>query len=146
MYVVEKILYAYFYRQPPMFDNNLNSRVIGILSQAPIMLILNGYWLLSNKQMFSDHQVHSEFKGDITDPQHRLFDYSEGVDGSLMLLVFLPFFVFDRFFDSLLLKITSFCRRRLGKAKPYHALINDKFVIRDDVEVDENLPNYFEVL
>lgn len=49
MYVAEKTMFAYFYKQPPMFDNKLNKRTLNILKAAPIAMLLNTYWMLSNR-------------------------------------------------------------------------------------------------
>ena len=43
-YVVEKMQFAYFYRQPPHFDNRQNDRALGILLYAPVIMMVFGYW------------------------------------------------------------------------------------------------------
>ena len=48
VYICEKIMFAYFYRQPPLFDNCLNNRALEILQYAPVMMLLAGYWQLGN--------------------------------------------------------------------------------------------------
>lgn len=49
LYCVEKALIYYSYRQPPVYDSELNDSVLGILSYAPILFYSFGYWMLSNK-------------------------------------------------------------------------------------------------
>jgi len=57
MYLVEKALIYYSYRQPPVYDSELNDSVLGILSYAPLLFYSFGYWMLSNKQIFSNDIV-----------------------------------------------------------------------------------------
>jgi hypothetical protein len=48
-YVTERYLFAYFYKKPPLFDNEMNARALGLLQYAPVMMILFGYWHISNR-------------------------------------------------------------------------------------------------
>lgn len=52
MYVVERLALAFYYRQPPMFDEKLNSRAIDFLQGAPVMMFLTSYWAFGNFQIF----------------------------------------------------------------------------------------------
>lgn len=49
MYVVERLSLAYYFRQPPMFDEKLNQRAIDILQQAPFAMFFTAYWALGNR-------------------------------------------------------------------------------------------------
>jgi len=40
---------AYTYQLPPAFDDKMSNNFINMLSYAPIIMLLNGYWMLSNK-------------------------------------------------------------------------------------------------
>ena len=44
MYVTERIQFAYFYKQPPVYDNKLNESAISFLKYAPIMLLISSYF------------------------------------------------------------------------------------------------------
>ena len=51
-FFVERISLAYYYKQPPKFDNILHDRALRDLKYAPIFMLLMGYWHLGNRQMF----------------------------------------------------------------------------------------------
>lgn len=47
-YVVEKITLAYFYRKPPLFTDELTKSSIMIQHIAPILALMNTFWLFTN--------------------------------------------------------------------------------------------------
>ncbi len=51
-YVFERLLVAYSYREPPLFDQSLNREVIKLLMLAPILYCSFGFWMYSNNQIF----------------------------------------------------------------------------------------------
>ena len=65
-YVSERILFAYFYRKPPIFGIKMNEGALSILRLAPLFMLTFGYWQMGNRQIFfnepstkdnnSDHQ------------------------------------------------------------------------------------------
>jgi hypothetical protein len=56
-YVIERLLVAYSYRSPPLFDQSLNREVIEMLMLAPILFCAFGFWMYSNNQIF-DKEVY----------------------------------------------------------------------------------------
>ena len=44
MYIVERLQFAYFYKQPPLLDNQLNEKALGMLQYAPVFMLLMIYW------------------------------------------------------------------------------------------------------
>lgn len=44
LYFCERIQFAYFYRQPPMFDNSLNEKALHIMSYGPVVFLAFAYW------------------------------------------------------------------------------------------------------
>jgi len=48
-YVLETLLLAYYYKQPPLFDNSMNERVLYYLEYAPVVMMAFGYWYLGNR-------------------------------------------------------------------------------------------------
>jgi len=44
LYVVEKLMIYYSYRQPPTYDSALNDSVLIIMSYAPVIFFSFGYW------------------------------------------------------------------------------------------------------
>ena len=47
--ICEKLQFAYFYRKPPIFGNNLNQRGLNLIIYAPVAMMLMGYWMLGNR-------------------------------------------------------------------------------------------------
>lgn len=54
IYAVERYQLAYVYQQPPAYDDKIIQKAIGILSYSPLLLLVNGFWMLSNRQMFEN--------------------------------------------------------------------------------------------
>ena len=54
LYLVEKSMLYWSYRQPPMYDDRLNTSVLTKMTYAPLLFLLFGYWMLSNIQLFSN--------------------------------------------------------------------------------------------
>ena len=49
LYIVEKGMLYYGYREPPHYSEVLNNSVLEIMVFVPVMLLGFGYWMLSNK-------------------------------------------------------------------------------------------------
>lgn len=49
LYVSEKALLYYSYRQPPAYDERLSNMVARTLMAAPVFGLFFGYWMLSSK-------------------------------------------------------------------------------------------------
>ena len=73
LYAVERISLAYYARQPPLYDEKLNKRVLDLLRFAPIFMFAFGYWALGNRQMFFGEAPQIEYAADNIDPDHHLF-------------------------------------------------------------------------
>lgn len=138
IYVIERLQFAYFYREPPTFDNKFNDRALKILFYAPIMMLLNGYWLLSNRQMFHNEQAKISYQNTPVLTEHKPFDYSNGPDYTILILLAIPLFA------TLRTQIHLF--HRLG----LYLGIFKKFSRLDDnwqfVKVNENIGNYYQSL
>lgn len=50
----EKIAVAWVARLPPAMDNSLNNNALNMASFAPLFLLMNGYWFVDNKTIFSN--------------------------------------------------------------------------------------------
>jgi len=48
-WICERTLMAYVVRLPPALDQKLTVNAILLLKYAPLLLLFNGYWMLSNK-------------------------------------------------------------------------------------------------
>ena len=54
LYIVEKGMLYYYYREPPQYDEILNEEALRILKKAPLFMLAFGYWMLSNRQLISN--------------------------------------------------------------------------------------------
>lgn len=48
-FFTERVLLAYYYRQPPVFDNQLNLIALKIMKLAPLFGLCTSYWYLRNR-------------------------------------------------------------------------------------------------
>jgi hypothetical protein len=53
-WVCERIIVAHQMRLPPALDDRLTNNCLGMFKFAPLLLIFNGYWMLSNRQIFQN--------------------------------------------------------------------------------------------
>lgn len=48
-YICERIIVAYQVQQPPVMDDQLTKKAVGLLYYAPLLMLLNGYWMITNQ-------------------------------------------------------------------------------------------------
>ena len=53
-YFVERVCLAYSYRLPPSFDDALNKSALYIMKFAPLSMMMFGFWVMGNNQIFSN--------------------------------------------------------------------------------------------
>merc|ERR550514_2667058 len=53
-YSVERFIVARYMKQPAALDNTLTDNAIEMLRLAPLLFLCNGYWMLSNMQIFKN--------------------------------------------------------------------------------------------
>jgi hypothetical protein len=44
LYIIERILITYYFRQPPMYDEKMNAAAISVLKWAPFLMVSFGFW------------------------------------------------------------------------------------------------------
>lgn len=93
MYVNERILLAYYYKQPPVYDMELHLVALSRVKWAPVLMFLLGYWAMGNKQLFGNVLVPKEFDSKNSDPKHPLF--SPDYDVTYFILFFLISMIFQ---------------------------------------------------
>ena len=87
LWVCERIRVAYHVKLPPALDDELTNSCIRMLKYAPLFLVCNAYWMLSNPQIFEnrwfykDQKVHSMLSG------HHVQDAAEICPASPLLLM-----------------------------------------------------------
>lgn len=53
-YVTERIMAAYQVKLPPSLDDNLTKNLLSMIKWAPLIMMFNGYWTISNQQIFNN--------------------------------------------------------------------------------------------
>lgn len=53
-YVCERIVVAYFMKQPPSLDDRLTKNALEMIKFAPLLMLFNGYWMISSPQIFTN--------------------------------------------------------------------------------------------
>ena len=87
MYCNERLLLAYYYKQPPAYDLELHKSVLKHLSRAPLFMLVNGYWAMSNRQIFSGISKPKTYTHEPADPEHGYWPLYP--DHSLAILIVL---------------------------------------------------------
>ena len=73
LYLVEKTMLYYAYMQPPMYDEKLSKFVLNKMLWAPVFFCAFGYWMATNKQLSSNHDLYPRaFKSDAEFNNHLL--------------------------------------------------------------------------
>ena len=49
IFCIERIFLSFFYQTPPAMDASTTRNALTLLSLAPIFLLLNGFWMVSNR-------------------------------------------------------------------------------------------------
>lgn len=49
LYFIEKTMIYYSYRQPPSYDDKINKSILAKMTRAPLLMLIFGYWMFSNK-------------------------------------------------------------------------------------------------
>ncbi len=130
IYVVEKLCVAWWYQRPPVYDGKLNTAALGLMRWAPLPFFLFGYWVMGNKQIFNNTVVPLKYKGEAVPADHNGLPWDS--DGPSIPL----FFAFVLFIVAMALEsCIKDCLKKYNMASKL-----------DDMQVDENLGNYFETL
>ena len=69
-YICERITAAYQVRVPPALDDKLINFVLGKLKWAPLIFLMNGYWMLSNQEIFLNKWEYIDLKTEHMKSQH----------------------------------------------------------------------------
>ncbi len=54
LFTIDRLMTVYVYQKPPAFDAQLTQTCLNILQYAALPYVIVGYWMLSNKQIFSN--------------------------------------------------------------------------------------------
>lgn len=53
-WMTERYQVAYTYQLPPAMDDKMTKNALTILSYSPLLFLFNGFWMLSNRQIFDN--------------------------------------------------------------------------------------------
>jgi hypothetical protein len=127
----------FVYREPPMYDEKLNTNALNILTWAPLLFLSFGYWMFSSKNLLSNSIFH---KYDYLNDQDiksghewtEVFSNAAyGTDKPSMPLLYL-------FWTLLVLTVFKDLLLKFWNLFPFLAV--------GDFEIDEGLDNYFKTL
>lgn len=128
-YVCERITAAYQVKLPPALDDKLINFVLEKLKWAPLIFLMNGYWMLSNEEIFKNKWEYKDMSNQQMKSQHFV---KFSVDWALSLEIML---------------IAAFMIIIMKVATPHHLLAAWGFGMESQkIEVDEDLPNFFSVI
>lgn len=150
LYVTEKFLLYYGYREPPHYDEVLNDSVLKFMYYAPLLSLSFSYWMLSNKQLVENghltpktrkgvpyqcnHYVRQVFVDGLTNPAYLL--RKQGPAGVLLL-------VFTFYLMYIIVK-SVFSKQTLQKARKKLGLLNSEAMFEG--AMDENIDSYHKCL
>ena len=115
---------------PPALDDKLTENAIDMLSFSPFLLLANGYWMLSNRQIFSGELNPLTNLTDTMETGHTL-------DTALVLNYAFPLVVIAS-----VVKLLIFFRLTLDRLMHYWGFV----ISKEEIKVDENLPNFFQAV
>lgn len=136
VYICQTILFAYYYKKPPIYGEGMNDAALSILTYAPCFMICLSYWFLGNRQTFFNESNLKDISSEEYDPGHSLFDYSKGLNHTALFLVYLPIFIFFRQWFNLLRYIAQL----LKLINPIEGIT---LGMKINVQVDEFLGSYW---
>lgn len=136
LYVTEKAMVYYSYRLPPMYDEKLNNNVLALMTYAPLLFLAFGYWQFSSHQLLMN-EVHfndGTSTGLITGHVWTSVFSAEGYSclPALPLICAFWFFLVCIVFRNQIYKLLT--------------LICPNVVRVGDLEIDEDLDNYFHTI
>lgn len=129
-YLLERWHMAYTYQLPPSLDDKLTNNAIQVLKFAPFILLCNGYWMLSNLQIFGGKLHLKETSSDHALSGHNfnsMFSVNQATPVLFLAFAMGLILFFQTFFEDAL--------KRWGFA-----------FSAGEIEVDENLPNFFKAV
>lgn len=124
----ERYQMAYTYQLPPALDDALTNNMINLLSYSPILFLLNGLWMLSNKQIFNSWLNKIPDTSTMMRTGHTIPSLFDKLQPTTPLLLIGLAFLFI-----ILLRATI-----------YKTLTKWGYTLtRTEIVVDEDLPNFF---
>jgi len=133
LYILERCQVCYYYKQPPSFDETMTMNCLDMMAWAPVVYMAFSYWQLSNNQIFANVVFKIDSINDIIMSGHTIIsEFSDmAFDQSFPCLLLFFFLLFS-------VPLSKVFFRIMAVVKPSFMAL--------DLNVDENLNNYFEAL
>ena len=129
-WATERYQIAYTYQLPPAMDDKMTQNAMTLLSYTPILFLLNGFWMLGNRQIFENvvNEIADATSVMVTGHDYTTLTNVNQATPMLLIGLALVFITFMRVFF-------------------YDTLTKWGFTISSNsIEVDEDLPNFFEAV
>lgn len=72
LYINERLLVCYYYREPPAFDEKMTMLCIDFSRYVPYLMLPMAFWMLGNRQIFENVINEISFKSDIRLSSHTI--------------------------------------------------------------------------
>jgi len=123
-YICERITVTYQVKLPPALDDKLTNNEISKISYAPLLFLINGYWML-NPEIFENKWEYIDTTLDSMKSQH-FFKFQVNWAFPVLIVGFASFFIL------ITQKIMGAALNKLGYGMQ-----------AKEIAVDEDLPNFY---
>ena len=65
LYINERLLVCYYYREPPAFDEKMTLMTLDLTRYVPLMMLPFAFWQLGNRQIFDNQVEEIVYKSDV---------------------------------------------------------------------------------
>ena len=69
-YIFEKIIVAWYFRKPPLYDDTLNRNTVYYMKWASLIYCGFAYWMVTNRQVFENQPVVRDFQMQMLEFDH----------------------------------------------------------------------------
>ena len=90
-YATERYGLAYTYEMPPTMDDRLPKYAVRMMSFAPLLLLMSGYWMYSNLQIFENVVSSIDKQGDQMLTGHTWSTLDTINPATPMMLIVIPY-------------------------------------------------------
>jgi len=104
-FIADRLLVAYYFRRPPVYDEKLQRTSLAMMKFAPVLMFFFGYWCLGNVQIFTDNVKPLVNTGVPMVTEHHWYpEGNQALPLFIMGCVCMVIFLFDDFFGKNLSK------------------------------------------
>lgn len=86
-WMLERYAMAFSYQYPPSLDDRLTKNAIAVLKFSPLLLLFNGFWMLTNRQVFKSEVNQRETSTDLMLTGHTFATVWEVDQGTPVMLM-----------------------------------------------------------